>query len=282
MGIPIQKVRRFTHKGTYSHSKTFGAAVAVPTLNRLARYIKNQGTSSYCTAAAGSVAGSYLFGKEMSFEYQTAKEGQAVGLPIFDGADPATRDRAAMEYGFLPDEQSPLKFSTDGWQIPAEWQSYPKTLDGQAIVNTGFAPFNVYPDYQSVKNALISGEPDNAVVIMDGFWYREWQNPIGGLLPIPTTSPITRHDYIVIDFSTHPDGIERLTLQLSQGTSFGVGGLLYLDETSFNTAFKYPSFNGLGATIYRKGAVNPVQTKIANLQKLIILLGELYSLLKGV
>lgn len=282
MGIPIQKVRRFTHKRTLSHSKTFGAVTAVPTLNRTANYIKDQGTTNYCTAAARSTAGSYLFGHEMSFEFQTAKEGQVAGQPIFDGADPNTADVAAEEYGFLPDEQSPLKFNTNGWQIPAEWHLYPAALDGQAIVNAKFAPYNVYPDYQSIKNALISGMEDNAIVIANGFWYREWQNPIGGIIPPPTTSPITRHSYAFIDFKICPDGVERLVAQLSQGTGFGDGGLIYMDENTVNTAFKYPAFNGLGCTIYRKGMANPVQTKIALLQKLVILLGELYTMILGV
>src|SRR5665213_3072234 len=134
-GVPTQKVARFNLNGRFSHSASFGAITAAPpTLGRVVQYIKDQWTTNYCTAAARSAAGSYLFGQNMSFEFQTAKEGQFAGAPIFGGTDPNIADKASEEYGFLPDEQSPHHFATDGWQIPAEWQLYPATLDGQAVV----------------------------------------------------------------------------------------------------------------------------------------------------
>ena len=282
-GVPKQDIGRFNLRRRFSHSATFGSTIAAPaTLGRVAKYIKDQGLSEYCTAAARSAVGSYLFGREMSFEYQTAKEGEVAGSPIYNGTDPQIGDTASQSYGFLPDEQSPCKFATDGWVTPAQWQSYPPALDGVAILNYGFFPYNVLPTFDSIKAALISGAADNAPVIANGFWYNEWNNPIGGMVPTPTTSPITRHDYIFIDFKTFPDGIERLVAQLSQGTSFGDGGLLYFTKEAVNTAFASPAYNGVGCTIYRKGGVDPVKVEISIYTHLLMVLGELLSIIKAV
>lgn len=279
MGVPIQKVKRFSHKGTNSYSKTFGATAALPaTLGRIAKYIKDQGPTNYCTAAARSASGSYLWDQEMSFEWQTGKEGQVLGQPIFNGTDPNTADAASEEYGFLPDKDCPLKFSTSGWEIPAEWQEYAVSLDQEGKLYTGFAPYNVYPDYDSIKQALFQGNADGAIVIANGFWFQSWNNPIGGIVPTPGDSPTTRHSYTFIDWKTI-NGQEYLVAQLSQGTALGDNGLLYISENAVNTAFKNPAFNGLGCTIYRKGATNPIQTEISLYQRLVMLLGEIVGLI---
>lgn len=281
MKVPYQKVGRYKLRGTTSHRKTFGSvSVLPPTLGRIPNYLKDQGYTSYCTAAARSAAGSYFFGRDMSFEFMTAKEGQVLGQPIFNGTDPDTADKAVMEYGFLPTEQCPLNFIRDGWIKPAQWELYPRELDWQAIGNTA-VPYNVYPDYQSIKEALVAGKEDNAVVIANGFWYPEWQNIPTGIAPIPKNSPITRHCYIFIDYKTFPDGKERLVAQLSQGLGLGEGGLVYMDEETVNTAFAHPTINGIGCEIFRKGAPNPIQTQISLMQRAIMLLGQLYDKLRG-
>lgn len=218
----------------------------------------------------------------MSFEYQTAKEGQVAGAPIFSGTDPDTADSASEEYGFLPDTSSPLKFDKDGWQIPAEWQMYPASLDQLSAQYRDFGPYNVYPDYQSIREALIAGAADNAIVIARGFWYGSWNNPIGGIVPVPGDGPFTRHEYTFIDYKTFPDGKERLIAQLSQGEAFGDRGCVYMDEETVNKAFARPSFNGLGCVIFRRGVQNNVVlTKIGYMQQLVMALGRLYDLLRG-
>lgn len=259
----------------FSHENTFGSSVALPaTLGRTPRYIKDQGLSDYCTAAARSAAGSYLFGREMSFEYQTAKEGEEAGSPIYNGAQPNLADEACVDYGFLPDEQCPLKFTQDGWINPAEWQNYPPALDGQAIVNNVGRPFDVAPEFDSIKSALFQGKAENAVVIANGFWYDEWNSPRYGIVPTPKTAPLTRHDYIFIDWKTI-EGTEYLIAQLSQGTGFGDGSLIYMTREAIQVAFAGPLFNGVGCEIFRLGTgATPIQIELSKLQKVVQLLGE--------
>lgn len=276
--VPIQKIKRFIHKGSLSHSKTFGSVSQLPTtLGRIAKYFKDQSMTNYCTAAARSTAGSYLWEEEMSFEFQTAKEGEVAGQPIFIGADPNTADKASEEYGFLPQTLSPLSFVSDGWTKPALWQNYPAILDTEAYAYTGFSPFNVYPDYNSIKQALFQGKDENAVVIANGFWYNNFNTGVS-ILPMPD-SAISRHSWLFIDWK-QIGGKEYLVAQLSQGIDEFDGGLLYFSEEVLNAAFKYPAWNGLGATIYRKGGTNPIQTTIGYYQQLIVALGEIYSILK--
>lgn len=282
MAVQRQNLGRFRLRGRYSHKKTFGAVLQLPpTLGRIALYVKDQGLTQYCTAAGNSVAGSYLYGQDMSFEWQTAKEGQVAGQPIFNGAEPNVADTASEEYGFLPVGHSPRHFETDGWQLPAQWQQYPEELDQVAREYRDFAPYNVYPDYASIKNALAGGHADNSVVIARGFWYQSWNNPIGGIVTAPGDKPITRHEYLFIDYKVCPDGVERLVAQLSQGTGFGNGSEVYMDPQCVAATFRSPGFNGLGCVILRRGGPNPVVTQITLLQRLLIVLGQVYDKLRG-
>jgi hypothetical protein len=217
----------------------------------------------------------------MSFEYQTAKEGEQAGTPIYNGADPNTASKASETYGFLPTEQSPFSFEKDGWLTPAQWENYPPALDGQAIVNDGIESYNVDPTYAGIKNALIIGNEQNSIVVANGFWYREWNNAVGGIVSIPATSPITRHSYVFIDFLTMPDGTERLVAQLSQGTGFGVQGCLYFSPEAVNTAFASPIYNGIGCEQFMQSN-NPQNELIGAYERLIEVLGQIMSLLKPV
>lgn len=280
--VQKQNVGRYSKRGKKSHALTFGDTASAPTtLGRIAQYFKDQGASGYCTAAARSAAGSYYFKKDMSFEYQTAKEGEVAGSPIYNGAFPNQASQASELYGFLPTEQSPLSFVKDGWTTAAVWQNYPPALDGQAIVNGGMESYNVNPTYEDIKNALIVGNESNSVVIANGFWYAPWNNSIGGIVPVPTTSPITRHSYIFIDFLTMPDGIERLVAQLSQGTAFGVGGLLYFSAEALNTAFSNPIFRGIGCEQFMQSN-NAQNEEMSLYERLIEILGQIADMVKGV
>ncbi len=281
MKVPDSRMGRYhRHKGLISHENTFGSSLVFPvTLGRTPQYIKDQQNSDYCTAAARSAAASYLLGKEVSFEYQTAKEGELNNSPIYNGTTPNIADGVGSNYGYLPDEQSPLHFLTDGWIKPAEWQNYPPTLDGQAIVNAQGQPFDVNPDYDSIKSALLQGSLDNAVVVANGFWYNEWQNPAAGIVPTPSNSPLTRHSYIFIDWRTIGT-TEYLVAQLSQGPYFGDGGLFYMSKAVVNTAFANPNFNGIGCSITRKGTgASPIQLELNALMKAIQYIGEWLSYL---
>lgn len=281
MHVPLQSVVRFNLRERFSHAKTFGAPTELlpQTLGRTVLYIKDQGTSNYCTAAARSAAGSYLWGREMSFEYQTAKEGEVLGAPIYFGTDPNTADKACELYGFLPNEDSPEHFFQDGWTKPADWRFYPPVLDGTATQYIVGTPFNVYPDFDSIKEALFQGKDDNAVVVANGYWFDNWEDLADYFVPMPGNM-VTRHSYLFIDWTTL-NGKEYLIAQLSQGTAYGNGGILLMSKETVNAAFKNPALNGFGCTIFRKGLITPIQTEINLFTRLVIKLGEWRDYLRG-
>lgn len=281
-------MRRYTKRGKKSHILTFGTATVSPeTLGRTPQYIKDQGDSSYCTAAARSAAGSYYFNRDMSFEYQTAKEGEVAGSPIYNGTDPNTASEASEEYGFLPTEQSPLSFAVNGWTEPAEWQEYPPALDGQAIMNDGIESYNVNPTYADIKNALIVGQTSNSPVIANGFWYTEWDlaegsqtTEQGAVAVMPTSSPAARHSYLFIDFIQF-NGTEYLLAQLSQSAEWGYGGCMLFSQEVVDFAFSSPVFNGVGCEQFM-ASNNAQNEEISVYERLLEVLGEIKSLLTGV
>lgn len=279
MGVSIQKLRKVRFdKRDYSHRHTFGAPLTpLPaTLGRKTKWIKDQGTTSYCTAFSTTTASEFQEGIQLSEEYTTAMEGMILGYPITGGADPRTALSNGTENGYLPKEQSPLSFPKDGWTVPADWRNYPTNLAGQAISHRKDSYYSVQKTYKGVKDALFQARNENGVVIVFGKWFAEWNNPIGGLVPVPTQPYITLHAYIMYDWETGVDGVERMKCQLSQGSGYGDGGTLYLSPECVAATFGN-SWSGTGAYIFRDDTgQNNVPFKISVLQQLI---GKLQNLL---
>lgn len=283
MSVAVQKLRKARfNKNLYSHRRTFGAPTVPlpPTLGRTPLSIKDQGITSYCTAFATAAVSEYQEKMILSPEYQTAKEGQYQGKPIYDGTSPEVALETARKYGSLPQEQSPLLFSRDGWLTPAEWRNYPPTLDGQAIMHRKDSYYHVTKSYQGIKDALFQAKAENGVVLICGRWFSSWNNPVGGIVPTPSDTYITLHAYVVYDWMTCADGVERLKCQLSQGKSFGDAGTLYLSPDCIKATFGN-SWAGTDAFIFRDdNGQNNIAVQITKLQELIGILRNLIELLK--
>lgn len=281
--VSPQKLRKLPFDARdFSHEKTFGTVAALPpTLGRVPQRIKDQGTTSYCTAFSSTTASEWQEGIELSEEYTTAKEGEVQGTPIFNGTDPRTALTSGVKYGYLPKGQSPFTFEKDGWQVPAEWQLYSPDLDGLAISHRKDSYYSVTKTYEGIKQALFQAKEENGVVIVCGKWFSEWNNPIGGIVPTPASPNITLHAYIAYDWIMCADGIERLKCQLSQGPSFGDGGVLYLSKECVAATFGN-AWAGTGAFIFRDDNGQTNQTEeIALYRQLLGLLQNLLALLQG-
>lgn len=283
MGVAVQRLRKIPFdKRDFSHEKTFGTVAALPaTLGRVPQKIKDQGTTSYCTAFATTTASEWQEEIELSEEYTTAKEGEVQGTPIYNGTDPRTALTSGTRYGYLPKEQSPLLFSRDGWQKPAIWQNYPPLLDGQATMHRKDSYYSVTKTYTGIKQALYQAKEEGGVVIMCGRWFGEWNNPISGIVPVPASTYITLHAYIAYDWIICADGVERLKCQLSQGTGFGDKGVLYLSKECVDATFGN-AWAGTGAYIFRddNGQINETE-EIALYTQLLGLLQNILAYLQG-
>lgn len=282
MAVAIQKLRKIPYDARdYSHEKTFGTVAALPsTLGRTPPRIKDQGTTSYCTAFATTSASEWQEGIELAEEYTTAKEGEIQGTPIYNGTDPRTALTSGTKYGYLAKEQSPLFFARDGWTAPAIWQNYPPKLDGQAITHRKDSYYSVTKTYAGIKQALYQAKEEDGVVIICGRWFAEWNNPIGGIVPTPGSTYITLHAYIAYDWIMCSDGVERLKCQLSQGNGFGDSGVLYLSKECVDATFGN-AWAGTGAYIFRdaNGQSN-VAIQVDIYTQLIGLLQKLVALLQ--
>lgn len=284
-GVRKQGLRRVPFDPRYySHRHTFGSVVGTlpPTLGRVPVSIKDQGTTNYCTAFATSSAAEYHEKMLLSPEYSTAKEGEYQGSPIYGGTSPTVALETGRRYGFLPFEQSPLRFDKDGWITPARWQNYPPHLDGQAITHRQDSYYKVGASYDAIKNALFQAKDENSVVIMFGKWFQEFNEVDNtGIVKKPTSQYVTLHAYIFYDWMMCADGKERLKAQLSQGQNFGDRGTLYFDRDCITATFGNSIFSGTGAFIFRddKGQNNQVvQAEIY--YRLLDILGRLLALLK--
>lgn len=235
-------------KRDFNHAKLFGGikndlpGLPKEGLGRKPISIKDQEDSNYCTAFTVSEASEYQEGVELSPEYQTAKVGQIVGQPIFNGAQPRDAMKSATVYGSLEKSVSPYIFQNDGWQYPAQYQSYNTFLDEDAKVHKKGSYFSVtwgWPDdldpFDSARLALWQAKNEKGVVMVFGLWYGEFNNPENGIVPVPVKPFITRHAYIVYDWC-EKNGIIYLKAQLSQGKDFGDEGTLYMSREAFNAS----------------------------------------------
>lgn len=257
--IRPQRLQPLKHdrRRDYSHYKSFNyGSLSLPKtgLGRTPLSIKDQGESQFCTAFTVAEAIENQTGIIMSPEYQTAKEGQIKGSPIFSGTDPLTALKSGRSYGALPQRKSPLTFHENGFQLPAQWQQYPTALDINAFEYRRPSFYSVTagnPDdldtYSAIQLGLWDARDDKAPVMAAGFWYEAWQE-IGsdGILPMPKTSPITRHMYTILDWEER--GLKILS---HQGTNYGNGGIAYMPEPVVNEVFRNLEMNGLGLYIYR-------------------------------
>lgn len=263
----------------WSHKDAFGAAVVIPaSLNRSTLPVDDQDLpmpTNFCTAYGTSKAIGYQRGKDMSPEYQAAVIGAFAGQPIMDGTDPATAMQAAVLNGSLSKQYAPYTLAQKGAAFIAQYANWPSILSKLALPNapTGWfavadAPaFDVFDD---IREALTVAQSDNGVVMGFGFWYEEWNDAANdpekkGVMPVPTSAPISRHNYDYVDFKTLADGTQVLVAQLSEGTDFGDQGFCYFPRETVNVAWANMIANQTGLYIFRTYGTKDLATVAAAL-----------------
>lgn len=228
------------------------------TLGRIPLPVENQDITSLCTEMGSSKAGGYLWGIDMSPDFQGAAESRYAGAPILNGTDPKTTMNTAVLTGFLPKPLSPYTLAQDGEIVTTDWTKYSPALwliAAKYVIAGWFDVSQDAPDiFDSIRVALYDAQSENAVVQVFGNWYREWSDAGNAQrpdMPMPTRPPIALHDYLFIDF-VEQSGIKKLKAQLSSGTGFGEGGIVFFERDVINFAFENMVEDGTGLYIYRK------------------------------
>lgn len=246
----------------FSHAKTFGGTadmlpgLPLNGLGRKSMPIMDQADTSDCTAFATACASSFQENVPLSPEFQVAAVSAIVGQAItYSGAEPTQAMQAAIDFGSLEDATKPYSFAKEGWNIPADMANYSDSEKQQALVHRKQSYFSVTTDpsmdmFDAIRLALWQSRNDNAVVCAFGQWYREFNTPIKGVVPIPSQSPISYHAYTYIDWIVI-DGVDYLVAQLSQGNTFGDNGLLYFSRDVINFIWKNLNQNGICLYLFR-------------------------------
>jgi hypothetical protein len=255
-----------------SHEKHFGATIltGLPEmgLNRSRQEPIDQQDTEFCTAFGEAVSQGYEQGVPMSGEWQTAKESEFVGYPILAGADPVPSMMATSINGSLPRAFAPYSLQGRTPEYIANWQNWSVALDKLARDYMPGVPFYVdgpYDVFDNVRNALWKSYKANekGVVKAFGFWYDSWNKQAmtpaaKGVVELPTDEPISRHRYNFIDWTTS-NGKLYLVAALTQGTTYGDKGFLYMDRGTVNKVFANSVMNGLGLYINRSKVSNSTQ-----------------------
>lgn len=228
------------------------------TLGRIPLPVEDQNITSLCTEMGSSKAGGYLWGVDMSPDFQGAAESRYAGAAILNGTDPKTTMNTAVLTGFLPKPLAPYTLAQDGEIVTTDWTKYSPALWMVAAKYAISAWLDISEDatdiFDSIRIALYDSQAEGAVVQVFGNWYQEWSdagNARKSDMPMPMRPPIALHDYIFIDFVEY-DGVQKVKAQLSSGTDFGENGFLYFERDVINFAFKNMVEDGTGLYIYRK------------------------------
>lgn len=262
---PINKRRHWAR----SHAHAFGAAVVSfpATLGKVRRKPLDQEETNLCTGYGEAVSNGYEQGQDFGGEFQSAAEGQFLGAPIVNGADPYPSMQATYIMGSLPARLSPFSLAVKGVSFVADWKNWPAELFMIAKrYKTALIPYYVdgpYDTFDNIRNALYQAflANETGVVKAFGWWYGSWNTQASnprqrGVLSVPSVSetPVSRHRYTFIDWEKGKDGVVRLVAALTQGDGYGDDGFCYFDRETINQVFENSIANGLGLYINRKPA----------------------------
>ena len=255
----------------FSHAKTFGATVdmlpGLPPLGlgRKPMPVTDQKNTSDCTGFSTALASSFQENVPLAPEFQVAAVSAVVGQPItYVGAQPIDAMKAATQFGSLEDAGKPYDFAIQGWNIPADMRNYTDAEKTAALVHRKQSYFAVTTDsgmdmYDAIRLALWQSRDENGVVCAFSPWYREFNTPIKGIVPLPAQPFVSRHAYTYIDW-TVIDGKEYLVSQLTQGPGFGDNGLLYFDRATVN--FVWSDMYHTGSCLYLFRDIDPADPNI--------------------
>lgn len=158
--------------------------------------------------------------------------------------------------GSLPQASAPAgnTLAAMGAQWVCNWLNWPQTLWQIALQYLPGIPYLVdgpFSIFDNCRAALVAAWADNKSVIkVFGPWYESWNEQATvpgstGVLsnPSSTEQPISSHRYTFIDYVPDPKGGFYLKCHMTQGTSYGAGGIVYFDPETINSVFSSTDYS---------------------------------------
>lgn len=175
--------------------------------------------------------------------YIFAKAKQIEGDHTTYGSEIRTVCKAVTKYGALPQNKSP--FADKSRDFLANWKNWPEVYDGYAIVHKQASYFAVhtgpYDTFDNIRTALWRFRDKKHSVVAGSYWYVEWGNPAGGVIPKVYNRNFGEpqaHAFKVRITQKMINGEPYLAIQQSYGPGIGDHGTQYFPREVVNREWK--------------------------------------------
>jgi hypothetical protein len=172
--------------------------------------------------------------------YSFAKMKQLLGEWESYGGDLRTMCKTATKFGFLAKAKSP--FPDRPRNFLANWQNWPAVYDHYAEEHKQqryFAIEGPYDLFDNIRASLWLFRHKKHSVLAGSYWYYEWNNPAGGVIPKNYRRETnTAHAFKVRIAQKVINGEPYLAMQQSYGPGIGDHGTLYFPREVVNREWK--------------------------------------------
>ena len=245
-GLKPSSKNPFKRAKNYSYHKTFGAAPlpALPEEYMLVSAILNQGNTEHCTAYAACAVRASELGAEFDPEEFFRQEGVTNGSVSESGYQLSTALTTAKNIGFKQ-----LSDNSTGYKIPSYFE-----IDGP------------YDRTDNLRSAMWLNKAEKNAGYGGTSWFSEWTYAPGGLIPTTYSVFTGLHAVKVAGWKTI-NGVLRIGIQNSYGSSLGDNGINWFTRETFNKEFNEGLFMFSTVTdqqIQTLGSIVTILTQIAD------------------
>lgn len=236
---PLKKDKR-----DFKHSQVFGSPLlSVPNVDfdiRVISEVKNQEDSDFCAGFSSSSINEDIQKQTFCPYYQFAKIKQVQGEYRSWGADLRSACKAAIKFGSLPTNKSPITSNPKDRNLVANWLNWPKNLDilaGEFKCGSFISAIdeNSFDNFDNIRYLLWKNKDKNQGVLFGVAWRPEWTyNPSGIIPEADYKKPSGSGHAIKICGQKIISGVPYLKVQNSWGTSFGDKGFYYFPRSVIN------------------------------------------------
>lgn len=281
----VSGLREFKHDiRDFKFEKVFGIAQDIPDFNFAPKYIKNQKNTDFCVAFSTTEVAEYLDDIELDPLWFFSKIKQEEGDYLSFGADFKIAGKAAVKWGFLPQQNAPFSIDNRSRNELANWENYNKDLEVFAFPYRKKSYFFVKAGYQTTVSAMsINKTP----VVVGVNWQEDWWYSENGIIDdISKSRELGNH--AVKAFGKKTINKKRYVgIQNSYGESNGENGLFWFSEEVFDKYFFMTPMVIVDLTpeeakqLSWSNKVRFYDLMIKTIQSLILKLNELYDRTKA-